>query len=978
MKLPGLRLGAAALAALLLLMHGTAARADDLADEADLRFQLAADAYQRGDYQEALHHFLASNRLVPNRNVLFNIARTYEKLRQYPEAHRYFTQAAEAEKDPAQKRRIEEALAQIKHFVAVVDVQTNPPGATVYVDRKDLGPRGETPRELGLAPGSYKILVERPGYEPAEAKVTGAKAGRTTKVSLTLKQIVGRVRIEGASGSEVRADDEKAPALCVAPCTTSLPPGSHTLYVGRRGFRTATVPVEVKARSEVTVRPDVQALMGELVVSTDEPGALIEVDGKPVGFTPTIAKVPIGAHRVRVGLRGFRTIERDVVVQQGDQSRIDVTLTQSEEVIAASRSTQSVEDAPSSVTLIPEKELRVFSYPTIAEALRGVRGVYVWDDRSYVSAGIRGLGRLGSYGNRVLVLVDGQPTNDNWIGSSYLGYDARTDLADIQRIEVVRGPGSVLYGTNAFSGVINLVTRSRGVPPGGEVGAGTNLDGVARGRARANVTLGPDSGAWVSVGAARSSGRDFFFPEFVATTPPEVAGNARDVDGFKAASAGGRAWWRFLNLQAWYHSHEKKLPTAQYDTLLGDPRTRQRDARAFVEVSAEPQLSKALSTFTRAHWNHYRFDGYYARDPVDGGVEKDTFRGSWVGLEQRVVLSPTSDLRLTAGAEGQLHYQVDQRAFDDTGDFLNEEGANGRTYQVGAGYLLADARLSEGFRVSGGARLDAYSTFGNSLNPRIAFLFRPYERGNLKIIGGKAFRAPSVYELYYNDGGATQIASPDLRPESIYSGEIEHTHRFSPTVSGTVSVFANYVKGLIDQRGAGDATDPLFYVNSGTPLLSLGSELELRREWRQGWMVAVTYSYQHSTYLAGESTSDVFNLKQDPTRRHVANSPEHLGSIKAAVPILGREVTIGSRLTGEGPRYDRYELDSDPAQGRLDGMVIWDVVFSGHVPHWGLAWAAGLYNAFDWRYSLPVSPEFTQRSILQNGRSVLVSADVTF
>ncbi len=70
-------------------------------------------------------------------------------------------------------------------------------------------------------------------------------------------------------------------------------------------------------------------------------------------------------------------------------------------------------------------------------------------------------GGSGGYGNRVLVLVDGQPMNDDWLGSSYVGYDARVGLEDVERIEVVRGPGSVLYGTNAFSGVINLVTRSR-------------------------------------------------------------------------------------------------------------------------------------------------------------------------------------------------------------------------------------------------------------------------------------------------------------------------------------------------------------------------------------------------------------------------------------------------------------------------------------------------------------------------------------
>ena len=118
-----------------------------------------------------------------------------------------------------------------------------------------------------------------------------------------------------------------------------------------------------------------------------------------------------------------------------------------------------MDEAPSSVSIIPQRELQALKLPDHREALRGVPGVYAWNDRSYQAIGFRGLGRLGSYGNRVLVLVDGHPLNDNWLGSSYVGYDARVGLDDVERIEVVRGPGSVLYGTSAFSGVVNLVTR---------------------------------------------------------------------------------------------------------------------------------------------------------------------------------------------------------------------------------------------------------------------------------------------------------------------------------------------------------------------------------------------------------------------------------------------------------------------------------------------------------------------------------------
>ena len=85
-----IRLGSALLIALnLLALAAPTASADGLADEAELHFQLGSDRYKALDFRGALEHFLASNRLVPNRNVVFNIARTFEQMRRYADAHRY-------------------------------------------------------------------------------------------------------------------------------------------------------------------------------------------------------------------------------------------------------------------------------------------------------------------------------------------------------------------------------------------------------------------------------------------------------------------------------------------------------------------------------------------------------------------------------------------------------------------------------------------------------------------------------------------------------------------------------------------------------------------------------------------------------------------------------------------------------------------------------------------------------------------------
>ena len=214
MKTTLTRLGAFTLAVAL----ARAAQADDLADEADLQFELGADAYRARDFRTALEHFLTSNRLVPNRNVVYNIARAYEQLGRFADAHRAYTASLDGETDAQAIASIRAALARIAPNVAVLRVTTEPPGATLYVDRRDLGPRGAAPRVMAYQPGRFRVIAELDGYEPATSEPVELRVGSETAVTLRLTRILGRVRVEGDVHAEVRADDERGPVLGTVPC----------------------------------------------------------------------------------------------------------------------------------------------------------------------------------------------------------------------------------------------------------------------------------------------------------------------------------------------------------------------------------------------------------------------------------------------------------------------------------------------------------------------------------------------------------------------------------------------------------------------------------------------------------------------------------------------------------------------------------------------------------------------------------------
>jgi outer membrane receptor protein involved in Fe transport len=937
---------------------------------------------------------------------LFNIARTYEQLAQYADAHRYYASAFDIEQDPARRGLINEALTRIRPYVAVLRVVTDPPNATIFVNRRDLGPRGTSPRSLAFLPARYRVIAELEGYEAAESPEIQAVLGQETLVTLRLQRIVGNVRVEGDStGALVHVDHADGDIAGRIPCDLVLPPGRHRFFISREGYATTEQDVDVTPRNTTTLRPQLTPLTGTLVINTDERDALVEVDGRPMGFTPVVVSVPVGERRVRISLAGFRTLEQTLTIRNNEQTRLAPELRQIEEVEAASRTAEAIEDAPSSVTVIPGQELRAMGYPNIAEALRGVRGVYVSDDRLYPTVGFRGFSRMGDYGNRVLVLLNGQPTNDNWGFFSFTGYDARVDLDDVERIEVVRGPGSVLYGTGAVSGVINVVTRGRDTRQGVGGSVSTVDNNVTRGRVTGALRLGTDAGVWTSVAGATSAGRDFNFPSLASSS---FNGNSVGADGFDSFTVQGRGWAGAFSAQWMLNSRTKRFPSGPAGQVIGDSRSYNSDTRGLFELRFEPRISNTVQLYARAVLNHYNFIGSSVYPTTDGitPFHRERFLGTWAVAEARLAITPLRWLRIMAGAEAQFHFQAQQRGESyatgctmanaaDCASALYLPASTTNTpdlydrhpFQIVAGYVLADITPVERLRVSVGARFDQYLFSGNSfgaLSPRLAIIARPYDDGNLKVMVGRAFRAPGVYEQFYNDNftsiAPSTYAPPGqpvrpLSPETMWSGELEFTHRFSSTWTGTLSGYANYYDnfinvGLVTPPGM-MPTDVAQYQNSNNaPVLTLGGELEFKREWRQGWMFSASYSFQRSRYL---ETNGADNLREVP------NSPEHLASLRGAMPIVGRQLMLASRFSFEGPRWDSNEAqDPMTVQGRTDPAFVWDVMFSGQEQRWGLRYSLGLYNALDWKYSVPVAAFVPVRSIAQNGRSVMLSLGVNF
>ncbi len=197
------------------------------------------------------------------------------------------------------------------------------------------------------------------------------------------------------------------------------------------------------------------------------------------------------------------------------------------QVYSASKHLQSARDAPSSVTVITADEIQKYGYRTLADILRSVRGFYITTDRLYSYVGVRGFGRLGDWNSRILLLVDGHRVNNNVDGHGMLGTEFPVDVDLIERVEIIRGPSSSLYGTDAFFAVINVITRKPPQLKGMELSFEPASFGTFQGRASyGGQYRGMDlllSGTFYN-----SQGQTLFFPQF--NSPATNNGITRNTD----------------------------------------------------------------------------------------------------------------------------------------------------------------------------------------------------------------------------------------------------------------------------------------------------------------------------------------------------------------------------------------------------------------------------------------------------------------
>ncbi len=616
-------------------------------------------------------------------------------------------------------------------------------------------------------------------------------------------------------------------------------------------------------------------------------------------------------------------------------------------VYGAARHEQRSTEAPSSVTIITAADIETFGWRTLSEVMQSVRGFYVTNDRNYSYVGARGFGRPSDYNNRILVLVNGHRYNDNVYDAASVGSEFAFGVDLIERIEVIRGPGSALYGTSAFFAVINIITRHGAGERPVEVTAEVGSLGTYTGRATAGWTR-PGVDALFSVTGATSDGvSELYFPEL--DSPETNGGIAIDRDGETAGSIFGTVTFKGVTIEGAHGSRDKDLPTASYDSTFNDPRNRTTDARGWIDVSRRFLLGGADVT-ARGSYDWMRYEGTYVLN--EGQTpNRDFSSGDWLSGE--VVASRRVRTRhvLTAGMEYRRNVRQDQWAYDEPVPEVRTVDAQYDSHQWGM-YAQAEIGLHPRVTATVGGRYDRWSFIGGAGRPRLGLVVTPSVNNAFKLLYGGAYRAPNVFELfYYSDG--SQSEEP-LRPESLSTIEGVFEQYLGGRLRFTGTIFRTAIKDLITQ---GEFVDGAITFLNRDRARANGGELEAEARFANGVLVRGSYSHQRVT---DGNTGDP-----------LANAPRHLAGVNVAVPLAARAVTLASDMTYVGSRLTLAGL-------QVDGAWVANANVRFRPRGSRMTISAGVRNLFDTEYTHPVGVEFVQHAIEQNGRTAIARMTVRF
>ncbi|MBC8401169.1 MAG: TonB-dependent receptor [Candidatus Marinimicrobia bacterium] len=474
-----------------------------------------------------------------------------------------------------------------------------------------------------------------------------------------------------------------------------------------------------------------------------------------------IPDIPPGTYEVQTSRIGYTNVEgQEVRIAAGLTTEMNISMVndpiyaKEEVTVTATRGNDLVSEVPASVTVINAETIELQKPQNLAEVLQNVQGVNIKDYGGI--GGIKSVSLRGSSASQVLVLVDGQRVNDTASGQVDF---SRISVEGVEKIEVVRGGGSALYGANAIGGVINIITRkekARNITRG-------SLNIMAGSFSSASVKTdlrnsGEHYAASLTCKALHTDG-DFRYRHPDLDSLVEKANNdftAYDVFTNFQYTLGEKPREHTIDVSYNYYTNDKGSPgstTQPYATA----RTTTQSNRLNLNIQGKLNL-----------FNNYRIQGFgsqstntYFNEEMTVAAD-DTHKTAATGLEMQFTSTLTANQTLIYGAG----IRQNKSGGEGSTDLVNERAERFAFMQDEFFIHFDRIRLIRSIAFLPALRLDGYSDFGNHISKKLGTVLNLglAWRTSIKANWSYNYKAPSFNDLYWPEDAFT-IGNPDLKPE---------------------------------------------------------------------------------------------------------------------------------------------------------------------------------------------------------------------
>ena len=478
-------------------------------------------------------------------------------------------------------------------------------------------------------------------------------------------------------------------------------------------------------------------------------------------------------------------------------------------VVTATATRKAVKDCSSSVSVVSSQDMRAVSASNALNLLNFLPGIFVQrtGDFGRADVDIRGIGQRG---RRINILVDGRPEKMGLYGCAVTH---AFPLDNVERIEVVRGPSSVLYGSEALGGVVNIITRNP------EEGLETDLSASygSFNTQQLNLRHGGKLKRW----------------SYYLTFDRRRSDGHRENSSYKGDAFTGKLSYDFsdrlqLSLQGKYFDG-KKYEAGTVDFPLSDLWNDYERGALDLTMKAGDERDELLLKVYR-NFGHHRFsDGWHSRDYVNGGVLRYTTHRI---RNNELVLGV--DFRTLGGKS----YNSPQGQWD-----KNEAAV----------FMQNEYVFHQRWILSAGFRLHRDSLFGIEGCPHWGIVFKASEITSLRASINKGFRSPQINELYM-----FPVANPDLKPEKVWNYEVGLDQKIGDWMSLGAAVYRMKGSNLIE-TALNPSPPPMFKFQNIGEFTFSGVELNLRAALSRALSALLFYTYLDS----GEKTKGRAGQKWD-------------------------------------------------------------------------------------------------------------------